>query len=192
MGRGRDVVGLVGSTGGGQAGPAATGASGWSCWAVAHGVKALFPRPAHAPTFLDVPHDFPPVPLQTSAGARVEGSRALCPALSCLRCPSAPLQGIKCTNILTIRAMWAQAGKHWHMPLCNWHQTYVLRGCTTFGTNRIRSQITTVPTPTVAWTTVWLLPGGGRNYKTKWTLYPRVLRKPYALVGPIQPLLLPT
>ena len=41
------------------------------------------------------------------------------------------------------------------MTLCSWqicHQTHVLCGRTTFVPNQIRYQISTVPTPTVAWT----------------------------------------
>ena len=48
------------------------------------------------------------------------------------------------------------------MTPCSWqicHQTHVLCGPTTFVPNRIRYQINTVPTPTVAWTRAWLLQG---------------------------------
>ena len=58
------------------------------------------------------------------------------------------------------------------MTPCGWqicHQTHVLCGCTTFVPNQITSQISRVPTPTVAWTKVQLLQeegGGGVLHQT--------------------------
>ena len=63
----------------------------------------------------------------------------------------------RCTKSLTMKTVVRKPQKNEGQI-----QTYVLCGCTTFGTElKLGTKLYTVPTPTVAWTRTWLLQGGG-------------------------------